>query len=281
MNNIQFTPHYPVDGSQAVFVHRGYWTEIDGIWKVLKQKLVFRLGRRKVKRIIFTGHSHGGALAQMALVKIFANLVGEADDFKGLADEHLQLIKGATATVFGSPEVVGFMDVSQFGNKLKKFMRTTVVNYVHKNDPVPRCFSLLSSKMVSDIAVSVPAYEVSRLMLRLVGKVGNKVFGVDMNGLDQFINENQVVLGCYEHASMVIVLAPLLGEDREQWNSPMFDLKNHGTHHYVGSVERWANGKGVGAWVLLEGVLYRVAHVGPEFRVQDTPPKALPGHSEL
>ena len=108
-------------------VHTGFFQQFDSVksWILKKiNELSISSLENKNKKIIFTGHSLGGALATLATLYFsyqYKNLI---------AKNELEIV----CLTLGSPRVGDSKFVELFNHKIKKSIR-----YVHQNDIVP-CF---------------------------------------------------------------------------------------------------------------------------------------------
>jgi len=148
-----------VDGQQRVAVHQGYFAEIKAAYTFLGEKLAEALSNYKFKRLVFCGHSDGGARAQMAV--LFTFLEKHVHDWSntkevtsGMSEEARMHIKSlyekASAVCFASPHILGFGTPCSLTCQLTNFMHSRVLNYCWRCDPVPKCSSHDNVKMLQD-----------------------------------------------------------------------------------------------------------------------------------
>jgi hypothetical protein len=256
LNNLNFAPSWHVFNEicpdRNIAIHRGFYEEIESAYELLKATLKENIERSQIKRIVFTGHSHGGALAQAALPRIFKELKKKEmrpdlpNDWQDLSPHLQSLLEESTAVCFASPQIIGFRETSVLGEQLAKFMHDRVVNYAFRLDPVPRCFSHVDLSLLSDVMSS---YGFKTWLL--------DKFGIGSSGAEQLIREHREALDVYKHVSKVVLLCDEQ-ECPEKWGktwSPCnYDIRDHDINVYADALRRFkVRDTKLKAYVLTEG----------------------------
>jgi len=242
-------------GSGGVALHRGYHAEVDAAYAFLLQAIVEASGGCSApRRVVFCGHSHGAALAQMAVVRNFVerDVHGwrHLDELTASMPEdrraHLRaLLGGASAVCFASPQVLGFGGPCALADALADFMYERVVNYCWRCDPVPRCFSHV---------------DVGRLQghLRSASYASWLLGGPALQSLEANIE----ALRAFRHVSKNILLCDLDQQPEKwggTWEGCAYDLGDHDAAAYAEALRRFrVRDTALKAFVLKDGDPHQV-----------------------
>lgn len=126
--------------SHDIAVHSAYWSQAEKYIEYQCEDFWAALKKAKCSKIIFTGHSMGGAMATLTFTKYILSKAEHPQEVKHLADN-------ARLVTFAAPQ--SFRMMVKRDRKVMRpgeaFLRAMALGrvYMHNNDPVPRAYCAL------------------------------------------------------------------------------------------------------------------------------------------
>lgn len=138
---------------EDVPVHKGFLSRLDLVWEPIKNAVIGK------KRLVFTGHSLGGALAMLSYVRLV----------KG-KDATAELKANVNCFTFGAPLVLR----TAAPNATSGVDSTKIHNFVHHYDIVPRILAKIPTRVLVRVLCSSSLADSEMPARARVGRTGKR-----------------------------------------------------------------------------------------------------------
>jgi len=185
----------------GVRVHEGFWIRLKRVIDDIFRRLQSTCAGAALRRLVLTGHSQGGGLAMLMHAHLWKLRRS------GTLPQDLERFVRVDCVVIAGPMVFAPLDLCRLGDSsrrnleaMQQFLSNTIVNYMLRDDPVPRAYSHLEIEKTVELAGSVVRRKL-RILLGF-GIAGGAVLGMFSSGAG-------LTLGGILGGTAVVVLAKL------------------------------------------------------------------------